>query len=149
MQIHFYPAVLRLALFLYALLLILAGDGLYAQHTVADSTARAKPKVKPALFDGTAILGYADKGAFLNFTGPNVNVNIGKSRIVLGMLPSLRFKKDNSLIRNSLVTPSLGAGITYSYGRIIAIQIPIYYNAKTATSNGRWEIGIGLGLRLK
>ncbi|MBL0912603.1 MAG: hypothetical protein IBJ09_09540 [Bacteroidia bacterium] len=149
MQIHFYSGVPRFRSLFFALLCILAGSSLYAQDNAADSTAKARPKVKPALFDGSVIVGYVDKGAFLNFTGPNINMSIGRSRIVLGMLPSLRFKKDHSPVRNSLVTPNLGAGITYSYGRIIAIQIPVYYNTKTATSNGRWEVGIGLGVRLK
>ncbi|MGQ3013729.1 MAG: hypothetical protein ACT6QS_08490 [Flavobacteriales bacterium] len=149
MQMYFYPAVSRFRPFFIILFFILAGSSLCAQNNTTDSTAKTHPKVKPALFDGTVIAGYVDKGAFLNFTGPHVNVSIGKSRIMLGMLPSLRFKKDHSPVRNSLVTPNLGAGITYSYGRILAIQVPVYYNAKTAAGNGRWEIGIGLGVRLK
>jgi hypothetical protein len=26
--------------------------------------------------------------------------------------------------------------------------MPLYYNAKTATDNGSWHIGLGIGLRL-
>jgi hypothetical protein len=63
------------------------------------------------------------------------------------MLPSLRFKKDTGTIKNSLVTPSLGFGITYTY-KWLAFQVPLYYTTKTSTSNGRWNIGLGLGIKL-
>ena len=68
-----------------------------------------------AAYDGVAILGYVDRGAFLNFTGPNLNVVKGYSRYILGMLPSLRFKTDHGEPRNSFVTPNLGIGFTYCY----------------------------------
>jgi hypothetical protein len=99
------------------------------------------------LFDGVVVCGYVDNGAYLNFTGPNLSFTKGPSKLVLGMLPSLRFKKDSGTVHNAFVTPSLGCGITYSY-KWAAIQIPIYYNSKTATSNGQWNIGVGLGVRI-
>jgi hypothetical protein len=66
---------------------------------------------------------------------------------MLGMLPSLRFKKDNSTIKNSFVTPTLGLGFTYCY-KLLAVQVPLYYNSKTSLKNGNWQIGIGIGLRM-
>lgn len=99
-------------------------------------------------YDGTVIAGYVDKGAFLNFTGPNINLVAGRSKLVLGMLPSLRFREDKAAVKNSLVTPTLGVGLTCCYKKI-AVQLPLYYNAKTATANGKWNIGVGVGMRLK
>jgi len=106
-----------------------------------------KEKVKFALYDGIFIGGYMDNGAFLNFTGPNINATLKNSKFILGMLPSLRFKEDKGTPKNAFVTPNLGVGFTYSYN-VRAIQLPLYYNAKTATDNGRWHIGLGIGLRL-
>jgi len=111
------------------------------------STFAQEGKVNFTLYDGIFIGGYVDDGAFLNFTGPNINATYKNSKYILGMLPSLRFKEDNGTPKNSFVTPNLGIGFTYSY-KIWAIQIPLYYNAKTATDNGRWHIGLGVGLRL-
>lgn len=105
-------------------------------------------KISAAFFDGTVVAGYVDKGGFVNFTGPNVNMVSGSSRIALGMMPSLRFKDDTGATRNAFVTPSLGAGITWSY-KHLAFQVPFYYNAKTATRDGKWNVGIGLGYRFK
>ncbi|MDP2686144.1 MAG: hypothetical protein Q8O62_02920 [Aequorivita sp.] len=103
--------------------------------------------MKFALYDGIIMGGYVDNEAFLNFTGPNKNATYKESKFILGMLPSLRFKEDKGTPKNAFVTPNLGVGITYSY-KIWAIQMPFYYNAKTATDNGSWHIGFGMGLRL-
>jgi hypothetical protein len=106
-----------------------------------------EPKVKVSAYDGIVIVGYVDNGGFSNFTGPNVNLVYKHSKFILGALPSLRYKQDNSTPKNSFVTPNLGIGFTYSY-KMFAVQLPLYYNAKTATQNGNWQIGFGLGLRL-
>jgi hypothetical protein len=100
-----------------------------------------------APFDGIIIGGYVDKGAYLNFTGPNINAQFGHFKLVLGMLPSLRFKEDIGIPKNSFITPNLGVGITLCY-KIFAVQSSWYYNARTATENGKWHPGIGIGLRL-
>ncbi|MCH7403442.1 hypothetical protein ACFOUP_04585 [Belliella kenyensis] len=105
-------------------------------------------RTESALYDGIGIIGYVDQGAFINFTGPNINSTYKNSKFILGMLPSLRFKKDRNIPRNTFVTPNLGVGFTYSY-KMAAIQVPLYYNPKTATHNGEWNIGIGLGLRIE
>lgn len=100
-----------------------------------------------AAYDGIVILGYVDSGGYSNFTGPNINMTYGHSKFILGALPSLRYKQDNSTPKNAFVTPNLGIGFTYSY-KIWAIQVPLYYNSKTATADGKWHVGLGLGLRL-
>ena len=41
--------------------------------------------------DGIALAGYLDRGAFLNFTGPNIHYKNKDSKYMLGILPSLRF----------------------------------------------------------
>lgn len=104
-------------------------------------------KIEFSAFDGYAIAGYVDNGAFINFTGPNFKYSIKESKFVIGMLPSLRFKKDNGKTENSFVTPNLGVGLTYSHN-LWALQLPLYYNSKTSTENGKWNVGIGIGLRL-
>lgn len=107
-----------------------------------------KPAVKFNPFDGTIVAGYVDKGGFLNFTGPNISFTHKSSKIILGMLPSLRYKEDKGLFRNSPITPSLGCGLTYCWKKL-AVQVPVYYTAKTAAANGRWNLGVGIGMRLK
>jgi hypothetical protein len=105
-----------------------------------------KTKVKVSAFDGIVIVGYVDQGGFSNFTGPNINLIYKQSKFIFGALPSLRYKQDNSTPKNSFVTPNLGLGFTYSY-KMLAVQLPLYYNTKTATQNGSWHLGLGLGLR--
>lgn len=104
-------------------------------------------KVRVSAFDGVLAAGFVDGGGFTNFTGPNINMTYGHHKYILSALPSLRYKRDRSEPRNAFVTPNLGIGFTYSY-KLFAIQIPLYYNPKTATENGEWHVGIGLGLRL-
>ena len=111
------------------------------------STFAQEDKVSFTFYDGIFIGGYVDNGAFLNFTGPNINATYKNSKFILGMLPSLRFKEDKGTPKNAFTTPNLGIGFTYSY-KLCAVQIPLYYNAKTATQNGQWHVGLGVGLRL-
>lgn len=111
------------------------------------STFAQEEKVNFTFYDGIFVSGYVDNGAFLNFTGPNINTTYKSSKFILGMLPSLRFKEDKGTPKNAFVTPNLGVGFTYSY-KILAIQLPLYYNAKTANNNGKWHVGVGIGLRI-
>ncbi|MCS6967759.1 MAG: hypothetical protein RMJ44_00460 [Cytophagales bacterium] len=99
------------------------------------------------VYEGIFIIGYVNRGAFLNFTGPNINFTKGNSKYILGMLPSLRVRQEDQTPRNALVIPSLGAGFTYTY-KAFALQVALYYNARTATTNGSWHVGMGIGLRL-
>ena len=77
----------------------------YAQET----------KVKASAYDGIVLVGYVDNGGFSNFTAPNINATYRNSKFILGMLPSLRFKEDKRMPKNSFVTPNLGIGFTYKY----------------------------------
>jgi hypothetical protein len=56
-------------------------------------------------------------------------------------------KEDSGNTKNSLIIPSLGIGITYTY-KLMAVQIPFYYSNKTTLENGRWNFGIGIGINL-
>ncbi|AEA42103.1 hypothetical protein [Fluviicola taffensis] len=133
------------SIILFSLTLFVLQPVAFTQETKPEP---AKPSIKFNPFDGVIIAGYVDNGVFLNFTGPNISLTLKSSKILLGMLPSLRYKEDNGIFKNSPITPSLGFGLTYSYKKM-AIQVPIYYNTKTATANGRWNLGIGIGMRLK
>ena len=88
-----------------------------------------------------------DKGLFLNFGGPNVNVILKSSKIMLGMFPSLRFQEDQGTPKNSFVTPGLGIGVSYMFKSLV-LQVPFYYNSKTAKVNGSWNLGFGIGFKI-
>lgn len=106
-------------------------------------------KLNISFFDGIAVAGYVDNGAFLNFTGPNINFTHKNTKLMMGMLPSLRIKQDQSSgTKNSTIMPTLGIGFAVIYKKI-ALQIPFYYNTKTSTNNGSWKPGIGLGYKFK
>ncbi|MBX2949125.1 MAG: hypothetical protein KF704_07585 [Crocinitomicaceae bacterium] len=126
--------------FLFLFLFLFGWSDAFAQE--------ASKKVEIAVFEGTVVAGYVDRGAYLNFLGPNISFTKGKHKVVLGMLPSLRLKEDTSTPKNAPVTPNLGGGITYICKKI-AFQVPFYYNAKTASRNGRWTIGVGIGYKFK
>ena len=121
---------------------------LHAQEVKNAATTMENSKLQFAAYDGIVIAGYVDHGGFLNFTGPNVSWSHNKTKVMLGMLPSLRFKEDKKEVKNSFVTPTLGIGLTYVYERV-ALQLPLYYNTKTGTENGKWNMGIGIGFKLK
>ena len=104
-------------------------------------------KVKPVILDGVVHVGYVNNGGFINFSGPGLGISHKNSKFTVGMLPSLRFKKDNSIIKNATVFPTLGLGLTYGY-KFWSFQLPLYYNPKTSTSNGSWHLGFGIGYRV-
>ena len=106
-----------------------------------------KIEVSKLIFSGTFMGGYVDNGAYLNFTGPGLKLQKGNSDLMIGVLPSLRFKEDKGITKNSVITPSLGFGITYTF-KSLAIQIPFYYTSKTTIENGKWKMGIGIGLKI-
>lgn len=106
--------------------------------------------VKGSLFEGIAVAGYTDHGAYINCTGPAVKYIFSpKSCLLLGLLPSLKLKEDQveaGKPKNSWVTPSLGFGLT-AIIRHIAIQLPAFYAAKTGTADGKWRLGVGIGYK--
>lgn len=112
-------------------------------------TPAANTATKPVLFDGVAIVGYVDQGAYINFAGPSLKFSKKPISILLGLLPGLRIKKDKvnpGSPQNSTITPSLGFGLTAAY-KHLAVQVPLYYNTKTSTKNGKWNPGIGVGYK--
>ncbi|HKG06877.1 MAG TPA: hypothetical protein VKB19_10490 [Pedobacter sp.] len=105
--------------------------------------------IKPTLFEGVVAIGYIDHGATLNFTGPAIKYTRKPFTLMAGMLPSLKIKDDNAPAgapRNAVFVPSLGGGITAIY-KHIALQMPCLYTAKTASKDGRWNVGVGLGYK--
>ena len=110
---------------------------------------QGKPQTKAVLFDGYFVAGYVDHGAFINCTGPSIKFTKKPYAILLGLLPSLRIKEDKvspGATKNSALTPNLGFGITAAFHHL-ALQVPFYYNAKTAVKNGKWSPGIGIGYK--
>lgn len=109
----------------------------------------AKAQTKAVLFDGILTAGYVDNGAFINCAGPSIKFSKKPYTVLLGMLPSLRIKEDKvaaGATKNSVLTPNLGFGLTAAF-RHIAVQLPVFYNAKTAAKNGEWNLGVGLGYK--
>lgn len=113
----------------------------------AQEAAPKKPVV--AAWDGMAVVGYVDKGGFVNFGGPTVKLVKKPWVIGFGILPTMRIKEDKvgkDAKKNSAITPTAGFGFTFGYKHIV-LQVPVYYNPKTAVSNGKWNPGIGIGYR--
>lgn len=105
--------------------------------------------IKASLFEGTVVAGYVDHGAYVNCAGPGIKYSHAKKVFLLGLLPGLRIKEDkvdDGKPKNSLITPSLGFGLTATFGHL-ALQLPTYYTTKTATADGNWKLGFGVGYR--
>lgn len=114
----------------------------YIKSTIAQDT-----KIGSAFFDGIIHVGYVDNGGFVNFSGPSLSATYGQSKLALSMLPSLRFKVDKGSPKNTSIFPSLGFGFSYNF-KLWSVQLPLYYNPKTANNNGSWHPGLGLGFRI-
>lgn len=109
----------------------------------------AQSQTKAVLFEGILVTGYIDHGAFINCTGPSIKFSKKPYTVLLGLLPSLRIKEDKvaaGATKNAALTPNLGFGLTAVF-RHLAVQLPLYYNPKTATKNGEWNPGVGLGYK--
>jgi hypothetical protein len=109
----------------------------------------AKSQTKAVLFEGIVVGGYVNHGAFINCAGPGVKFSKKPYMVLIGFLPSLRIKEDKVITdatKNSALTPNLGVGLTATF-RHLALQIPLYYNAKTTGKNGKWHPGAGLGYK--
>ena len=105
-------------------------------------------KIIASAWDGAVITGYVDNGAFVNFGGPSIKYISKPLAIGFGVLPSMRIKEDVSgtPTKNSIVMPALGFGLTFTF-KHLALQIPFYNNPKTATKNGEWNPGFGIGYK--
>lgn len=125
---------------------ITALSGVVLLCSVFSSLAQSA-NIKTSLFEGIVVAGYVDKGMYLNCTGPAVKLSKKPFAVMAGLLPSLKIKEDKSAAtKNTMITPALGFGVTALY-KHIAIQVPLFYNAKTSTQNGSWTAGIGIGYK--
>jgi hypothetical protein len=115
--------------------------------TNAQEAAPKKPVL--AAWEGMAVAGYVDKGSFVNFGGPTVKLVKKPWTIGFGILPTMRIKEDKvakDVKKNSIITPTAGFGFTFGYKHLV-VQVPFYYNAKTAVKNGQWNPGLGIGYK--
>ena len=106
-------------------------------------------KVSIVGWDGMAVGGYVNQGGFVNFGGPTIKLIKKPFSFGFGILPTMRIKEDNvakGSPKNSAITPTAGFGFTVVYKHMV-LQVPFYYNAKTATRNGKWNPGIGIGYK--
>jgi len=105
-------------------------------------------ETKATLVEGIVVAGYADNGGYVNFVGPAIKFTNKPLVVFVGLLPSLKFKEDKSAsgTKNALVMPSLGFGLTAAY-KHLAIQMPLFYNSKTASNDGKWNVGFGVGYK--
>jgi hypothetical protein len=118
----------------------------YLSTHAQNSTAKASI----VLWDGMVVGGYVNNGCYVNFGGPSLKLNKKPFSFGFGILPTMRIKEDKvakGAMKNSIVTPTAGFGFTVVY-KHVAVQVPFYYNPKTATANGRWYPGIGIGYKL-
>ena len=116
----------------------------------ARSQDKTATKIKVTVWDGMMVAGYVNQGAYVNFGGPTLKFVMKPWNFGFGILPTMRIKEDNvpkGATKNSIVTPTAGFGFTVAYKHLV-FQVPFYYNPKTATVNGKWHPGIGLGFKL-
>ena len=106
-------------------------------------------RVSLTAWDGMAVAGYVNKGGFVNFGGPTVRFIRKPISAGFGILPTMRIKEETvakGASKNSAIMPTAGFGFTFVY-KHVALQVPFYYNPKTATTNGKWNPGVGLGYK--
>ena len=121
---------------------IFSFNALAAQNTTATNATIVG-------WDGMAVAGYVNNGGFVNFGGPTVKLIKKPFSFGFGILPTMRIKEDKvtkGSPKNSIIIPTAGFGFTFAYKHLV-VQVPFYYNAKTATSNGQWNPGIGIGYK--
>ena len=108
-----------------------------------------RKKASVTAWDGMAIVGYVNQGSYVNFGGPSIKLINKPWSFGFGILPTMRIKQDKvakGATKNSAITPTAGFGFTFAYKHLV-LQVPFYYNAKTAANSGKWNPGIGLGFR--
>ena len=117
-----------------------------------DMYAQNSSTVKKTIetWDGMMVAGYVNNGGFVNFGGPTIKLIKKPWSFGFGILPTMRIKEDNVVNganKNSIVTPTAGFGFTVVYKHFV-LQMPFYYNAKTGTAYGKWNVGAGIGFKL-
>ncbi|MDF2475048.1 MAG: hypothetical protein K0S24_531 [Sphingobacterium sp.] len=119
-------------------------------HVLSLAAYGQQNPIKASLFEGILVAGYADHGGYINCTGPSVKYTFApKSSILFGFMPSLKLKEDKvdaGKPKNSLITPTLGLGLTAVF-RHLAVQLPAFYTAKTSSADGKWRLGLGIGYK--
>lgn len=127
------------------------GSTLFFGMALMANFVKAQTTVKTSLtvWDGMFVAGYVGNGAYINCGGPSVKWTMKPFSIAVGLFPAVRIKDDKQPAgakTNSAVTPSTGVGITSAYKHLV-FQIPLFYDAKTASSNGKWNLGVGVGYK--
>ena len=117
----------------------------------AQQATAAGPALAPrlSLWDGMLVAGYVGHGGYADFGGPCIKWALKPCSVALGLFPAVRIKEDKVAEggkKNAPVVPSTGLGITTSFKHLV-VQIPLFYDAKTATADGKWSLGIGLGYK--
>jgi hypothetical protein len=118
--------------------------------SVTHAQQEAKTKATIVAWDGMIVAGYVNDGGYINFGGPSLKLIKKPWCLAIGILPTLRIKEDKVATgakQNSAVMPTAGFGLTVVYKHLV-VQVPFYYNAKTAASNGKWHPGLGIGYKL-
>jgi len=118
---------------------------LFSGHSKAQSASG--PKL--SAWDGMIVAGYVGHGGYADFGGPSIKWSMKPCSIALGLFPAVRIKEDKvaeGAKKNSSIVPSTGFGITSSFKHLV-IQVPVFYDAKTASANGKWNLGIGIGYK--
>jgi hypothetical protein len=118
--------------------------------TVSAKAQKAtEKKTSVSAWDGMAVVGYVNDGGYFNFGGPTVKFVKKPFSFGFGILPTMRIKEDKvpaGAKKNSAVMPTAGFGFTLVYKHFVT-QVPFYYNSKTASADGKWNIGIGMGYK--
>jgi hypothetical protein len=123
--------------------------GFFCLSHNSKAQAPPPPKTNVSAWDGMIVAGYVNDGGYVNFGGPSVRFIKKPWALAVGILPSVRFKEDKVAAgakKNSTVMPTAGIGITLAYKHVV-VQVPFYYNAKTASSDGAWKAGVGIGYK--
>lgn len=114
-----------------------------------NSASSQTTKTSVVGWEGMAVAGYVNQGGFVNFGGPTVKLIKKPFSFGFGILPTMRIKEDNvakGSPRNCAITPTAGFGFTLVFKHLV-LQVPFYYNAKTATRDGKWNPGFGIGYK--
>ena len=122
---------------------------IFLSNTMTAQTPATTKKTLVA-WDGMMVAGYVNNGGFVNFGGPTLKIVKKPWSFGFCILPTMRIKEDKvakGAMKNSIVTPTAGFGFTVAYKHLV-LQMPFYYNTKTALSNGKWNVGAGIGFKL-
>jgi len=112
-------------------------------------SGQSVPSPHLSLWDGMVVAGYVGHGGYANFGGPSIKWTLKPCSIALGLFPAVRIKEDKvaeGAKKNSAIMPSTGFGITSCFKHLV-VQIPVFYDAKTASADGKWNLGVGIGYK--